>query len=266
MDDNKIVETVKRIRSKFKTVDDDADESKLTYLDELNVLIRQIFKDDPADVYTTLSEEGLKKWKKQKLRRWFKQKLRNLNLKSGMYFLLLASITGFLVSEALGFYAIAGVVTANTYIKAILTETCFIFLSGYRSSGKLHMWWTNFLRVSIFTLMMFVISSQTFTTGTKNISEATIIQQQVVTLQEQIKEKTAQMKHYKEIKWPRNYTTTRLEKEKLVNKLLALQGEQAKGKNEAVSSVEKINMYGKAAFRVLLLFISVLITRRLFSF
>ena len=103
-------------------------------------------------------------------------------------------------------------------------------------------------------------------TGTKNISEAAIIQQQITILQTQIKDKEEQMAHYKKIDWPRNYTTTRLEKEKLVTKLLALQEKQAEGKNKSVSEIEKINMYGKAAFRVLLLFISVLITRRLFRF
>ena len=265
-DDKKILESVNKIRNKFKTATEDPDENELTYLDELNILIKDIFKDDPCDVYTTLSEDGLKKWKKQKLRRWFKQKLRTLNIRRGLYLLLLATITGFLVSEALGFYAVAGAVTAKTYVKAILTEICFIFLSGYRSSGKLQMIWTNILRTSIFALMMFVISSQTFTTGTKNISEIEIIQIQVVMLQKHIEEKKEQMAHYKEINWPRNYTTTRLEKEKLVTKLLALQDQQAKGKSVAVSKVEKINMYGKAAFRVILLFISVLITRRLFSF
>lgn len=265
-DDKKIIDSVKRIRGKFKTTTQDETENELSYLDELNKLIRQIFKDDPTDVYTTLSEEGLRKWKKQKFRRWFKRLLINLNIRNIAYFMLLATITGFLVSEALGFYAIEGVITTKTYVKAILTEVCFIFLSGYRSSGKLQMWWVNFLRAGIFTLMMFVISSQTFMTGAKTISEADTIQQQIVVIQKQISEAEEQMAHYKEINWPRNYTQTRIKKEELVDKLLALQEEQAKGKNKSVSDVERINMYGKAAFRVLLLFISVLITRRLFSF
>jgi hypothetical protein len=265
-EDKKILDQVNKIRSKFKTTTVDESENELSYLDELNRLIRNIFKDDPTDVYSTLSEEGLKRWKKQKLRRWLKRKLTNLNIRNILYFLLLATITCFLVSEAVGFYAEVGVVSFKTWVKAILTEVCFIFLSGYRSSGKLQAVWVNFLRAGIFTLMMFVISSQTFTIGTKSISEIDSIQQQVVVLEKQIKEKEDQMTHYKSINWPRNYTSTRIEKEKLVDKLLALQDEQARGKNKSVSSVEKVNMYGKAAFRVLLLFISVLITRRLFSF
>lgn len=261
-----IIESVGKIRSKFRTAMQDEEENELSYLDELNGLIKRIFKDDPTDVYSTLSEEGLKKWKKKRFRRWFMQKIRGFSIRNVLYFLLLATITGFLVSEALGFYAVEGVITTKTYVKAILTEVCFIFLSGYRSSGMLQMWWVNLLRVSMFGLMMFVISSQTFMTGARSISEADIIQQQIVTLQKQIKEKEDQMEHYKEINWPRNYTTTRLEKEKLVTKLIALQEEQAKGKNETVTDVERANIYGKAAFRVLLLLISVLITRRLFKF
>ena len=265
-EDKSILDQVKRIRGKFKTVMEDEEESKMSYLDELNLLIKNIFKDDPLDAYDVLSPDGLEKWKKSGIKRGCKKFLRRLNIKNALYFILLATITGFLVSEALKFYAIDGVISTKTYIKAILTEICFIFLSGYRTEGKLLTIWVNTLRASIFMLMLFVITNQIFLQGTKNISETNIIGQQVITLEKQIKEKEKQMDHYQKIGWPRNYTQTRIEKEKLTDKLFKLQEEQAQGKNQDVSEIERTRMYGRAAFRVLLLFISVLITRRLFVF
>lgn len=264
--DEKLLESAKNIRRKFKTELADKEDSDLSYLDELNAHIRHIFKDDPADVYTTLSREHLERWKKKRFKRWIAKTFKNISPYRLSLFALLSTITGFLVSEALDFYAINSAVSANTYVKAILTEVCFIFLSGYRANNKLETAAVSVLRVSIFTLMVFVISSQTFTIGTKNISETLAIKTQIKTIQLQISEKEEQIKYYQSINWPRNYTTARLEKEKLVDKLLALQEQQAKGKNESVSYVEEIKMYGKAAFRVILLLISVLITRRLFKF
>lgn len=264
--DKELLNQVERIRKKFKTIDSDETENELSYLDELNALIRKIFKDDPTDAYTVLSEKGLERWKKQKFKRLLFRAFKNFRLQKVFYFLLLLTITGFLVSEALNFYAIDGVISTKTYVKAILTEVCFIFLSGYRSEGKIATAWVNVLRAGIFTLMIFVISSQTFLSGAQKASEIDLIDVQVQTIEKQIDEAEAQMKHYKEINWPRNYTQTRIKKEELQEKLLKLREEQASGKNQSVSQIEKTRTYGKAAFRVLLLFISMLITRRLFRF
>ena len=180
---------------------------------------------------------------------------------------MLATITAFLVSEALSFYAIEGVVTTKTYVKAILTEVSFIFLSAYHTKGKLEAVWVNFLRAGIFCLMLFVISSQTFTIGTKNIAEIDSIQEQIVFVEQQIADKDKEIVYYRDVKnWPRNTRERILEKEELVKKLIKLKEEQAGGKNQKVSQVEKYKMYGRAVFRVLLLFISVLVSRRIFSF
>lgn len=265
-DDKELLDHVGRIRRKFKTVEEDHEENQLSYLDELNALIKKIFKDDPVDAYDVLSENGLQKWKKSKFKRGFYGAVKNLNLRNFGYFALLVTITGFLVHEALGFYSSGDVVTTKTWVKAILTEICFIFLSGYRTEGKLQLIWVNFLRASIFVLMVFVITSQTFLSGAKTVSESDVISIQITTIESQIVEKEKQMEYYLKKDWPRNYSSTRLEKEKLVNKLLELRQEQASGKNKDVSQIEKTRTYGRAAFRVLLLFISMLVTRRLFRF
>ena len=137
---------VDRIRKGYSSSMEDEQEEKLSFLDELNSLIRVILKDDPVDVYTLLTPEELKKWKNAKIRRHLKRLISSISIKSCLYFILLATITGFLVSEAVPFYAVAGIITTKTWIKAILTEVCFIFLSGYRSDTRLQMAMVGVLR------------------------------------------------------------------------------------------------------------------------
>ena len=233
--------------------------------DRINRLIQTILGDNSISIYETLNKESLERWKKNKFSRWLKSLVIN-NVRNTLYFMLLATITGFLVSEAVNFYAIDGVIDTKTWIKAILTEVSFIYLSGYKSSGNMQKIWVNTLKGGIFGLMMFVISSQAIDTGTKTISENESIQQQIVLIEEQIKSKEADIKYFKEIKWPRNAARSTVEKQELVKKLIKLKEEQAKGKNKDVSEIERYKMYGRAMFRVLLLLISVLITRRLFTF
>lgn len=261
----KILEHIKNIRSDYEAKQVDEQEEELDFLDHLNKLVQLIVGDSTFSVYTALEKNSLERWKNNKFKRWLK-KLIVSNFQNTLYFLLLATITGFLVSEALSFYAIGGALSTKTYVKAILTEVCFIFLSGYRSSGKIEFIGVGALRVSIFTLMMFVITSQAFDTGVKTISENAAIAQQIQLLEEQIEQKDKEIEYFKSIKYKKNATRTTIEKQKLIEKLVKLKEEQAAGKNEDVSKVEEIKMYGRAAFRVILLFISVLITRRIFSF
>ena len=260
-----ILQYIKGIKSEYEAQAVDQQEEEMGFLDRLNRLVQLILNDDDFSVYKTLNDQSLKKWHRRNLIKKCKNFIVD-NTRNLLYFLLLATITGFLVSEALAFYAIDGIVGTKTYIKAILTEVCFIFLSGYVTKSKLEMVWVSVLRVGIFTLMLFVITSQTIDTGTKTISENRVIAEQIELIEEQIKQKDQQLKFYEEKNWPRNYTRTSIEKEELVTKLIKLKEEQASGKNEDVSQVEEYKMYGRAAFRVLLLFISVLITRRIFKF
>ena len=62
------------------------------------------------------------------------------------------------------------------------------------------------------------------------------------------------------------YFDRRLEKEKLTTKLIKLKEKQAAGATQEVSELIRYKAYGKAFFRVLLLFISILVTRRIFYF
>lgn len=260
-----ILRHIKAMRSKYEASEVDQREEELNFLDKLNRLVQLILNDNTFSVYTALDQQSLEKWHKSKLTRALK-KLIFSNYQYTLYFLLLATITGFLVSEALNFYAIDGVISTKTYVKAILTEVCFIFLSGYRASSIIGTIWVSILRAGIFSLMLFVITSQTIDVGTRTISENQIIAEQIEIVEKQIFEKEKQIEYYKSINWPRNATQSRLQKEKLVEKLINLKEQQAAGKNQDVSQVERYKMYGRAAFRVILLFISVLITRRIFSF
>lgn len=260
-----ILHHIKNMRSRYEVAETNQVEEEMGFIDQLNKLVQLILNDETFSVYTPINPQSLERWHGSKFKRFLK-KLIVKNYTSFLYFLLLATITGFLVSEAIGFYALDGVITTKTYVKAILTEVSFIFLSSYRAKGFLETAWIGVLRASVFALMLFVITSQTIDVGTRTISENEVIAEQIELVEQQIDEKQKEIDYYRSIEWPRNATQSRLAKEKLVEKLINLKEQQASGKNESVSAVEKYKMYGRAAFRVLLLFISVLISRRIFSF
>ena len=263
--DKEIVDKIKTLRNNYKVELEDTNEESLSFLDEINDLIRSIFNDASLSVYTVFNQENLDKWKKTRFTRWIKNTVFG-NIQKFFYFLLLVTITGFLVSEALDFYSIGGDLDARTYVKAILTEVCFIFLSGYRADNKLQMAGVSVLRISIFCLMMFVITSKTFIDSSKNTGNTNSVTQQITLIETQIEQKQKDMDYYKKIEWPKNYSMTRTEKEKLTTQLIDLKQQQAKGATAEVSKLVQYKAYGKAFFRVILLFISILVTRRIFHF
>ena len=114
--------------------------------------------------------------------------------------------------------------------------------------------------------MLFVISSQTILSGTKVSTNSTAIAEQVQLLETQIAEKEKTIQFYIAKGWGNSVRKQTEDKNKLVDKLIALKEQQAQGSNEKVSDQVVYRSYGQAFFRVLLLLISVLITRRLFSF
>lgn len=264
-DNKEVLSKIEKLREEYQAELQDKNEEELSFLDKMNDLVRTIFKDHSLSVYTVFSEQKLDEWKRKKFIRWIKN-LFNKNIKNIFYLTLLTSITGFLVSEALDFYSDGDVVDFKTYVKAILTEVCFIFLSGYRSSTRLQSVGVSLLRVSIFCLMLFVITSKTFIDSSVNIGNTVSIESQVVLLQKQIDEKEKTIEFYKQKNWPVTTKQLTMEKDKLVDKLIELKQKQAEGANKDVSDLVKYKSYGKAFFRVLLLFISLLISRRIFSF
>lgn len=267
MDDkNDIVNSVDRIRKRFRSETDEPDKIQMSFLDELNELVRKIFKDDPSDVYTVFTPEQLEKWKSRKLRRGVNRFFKKLATMRTAYFILLVTITCFLVSEAVGFYTIGEIATTKTYIKAILTEICFIFLSGYRAIGKTQTALVGVLRTSLFCLMLFVISSDVTMKGISTISEIDKIQEKIEFVETQIDQKDEAIEFYRKKDWGVNVRKQLDEKDKLVAELMELKNEQISGKNQDVSDQVMYQTWGRAAFRVILLLISVLITRRLFKF
>jgi hypothetical protein len=261
-----ILKKVKSIQDNYKAELEKKEDDSTSFLDQFIDLIRTIFNDSSVTIYDSLDEEKLERWKN----RSFFRKIKNFissNYKNFFYVFLLISITGFLVSEALEFYAIDGIITTKTYIKAILTELCFIFLSGYRSDTKEQKIAVGILRACIFCLMIFVITSKTFMESTKNSSNTTSIQEQVVLLEQQIKQKETDIAYYRDVKqWSNTAKQLIKEKDVLVKNLLELKQKQASGATVQISDLIRYKAYGNAFFRTLLLFISILITRRIFSF
>jgi len=253
------------MKNNFISNEDVQKEEELSFLDNLNRLIQLILNDNTLSIYTVLDKASLEDWKKSKLSR----KLKGMFFSSigkSLYFLLLIVITGFLVSEAITFYADNGIITTKTYIKAILTEVCFIFLSGYRSIGKIQTGAVFLLRVSVFGLMLFVITSETFLQGTKTVENTNSIAEQVKLLKEQIKAKEEIIEFYRNKNWGVRVIILTKEKDEFVKQLMELKRKQADGANTKVSKLIKYKSYGKMFFRVLLLFISMLVTRRMFKF
>ena len=259
-----ILEHIKGIRADFEAKPDVV-ESEMSFLDRLNRLVQLILNDESFTVYAALNQESLDNWKKKRFSRWLRKTFVE-NYKKAFYFAFLASITAFLVSEAVIFYADGATIDTKTYIKAILTEVAFIFLSG----SVVKDWTENVgvmpLRAGVFSLMLFVISSQTIYNGTKFQGNSESVESQVELLEKQIAEKEKTIQFYIDKGWGNSVRKQTEDKNKLVDKLIALKEEQAKGSNQKVSDLVVYKSYGQAFFRVLLLFISVLITRRLFSF
>lgn len=265
--DKELEQIAKRIQKGYASSLEDENEEKLSFLDELNELVRVILKDDPVDVYTLLTPEELSKWKKAKFKRQISRTLKALSIKKFLYFILLATITGFLVSEAVPFYALGATITAKTWLKAILTEVCFIFLSGYRADGWIETSLVSILRASIFCLMLFVITSETTLEGTKGISKIDNIAVRIERLERQIETTKSDIKMYREINWPKNMTTSIRKREELEQEVQQLKKRQeSEGASVEVAQILEYKMWGKGAFRLILMFISVLVTRRIFKF
>lgn len=261
-----LLEHIKGMRSTYDSQSEkDVAEAEMSFLDRLNKLVQLILNDDSFTVYTALDKDSLDKWKKKRFSRWLKKTITE-NYKNTFYFLFLASITAFLVSEAVNFYADGSSADLKTYVKAILTEFSFIFLSGFKSVDWKQKLWVNLLRIGVFSLMLFVISSQTIMSGTRFQTNSGSVQEQVQILEGQIAEKEKTIQFYIGKGWGNSVRKATEDKTKLVDKLLFLKEQQAQGSNEKVSNLVIYKSYGQAFFRVLLLLISVLITRRLFSF
>lgn len=261
-DNQSILESVANIRRKFKTeAKRDPEAVKLSFLDEVNALIRKIFVDDDLDVYDALSPDMLEKWRKKRFRRL----LQKIKLKKILLFLLLLTITGFLITQALPFYALDGIISTETWVQAILTEVCFIFVSSYRAIGWLQTSIAYIARVSIFALMLFIVSAEVMMHGTNQINEINVIGQKITLIESQIQSKDELIKFYKDKKWPSSVRKQSDEKDALLKQLIALKDEQIDGKSQDVSTLVQYKTWAKAFFRVILMLMSVLISRRLFS-
>jgi len=266
-EDKKLLEQAERIRQGYKSIETDEEEEQLSFLDELNALVRHILKGEPVDIYTLLTPQELERWKKAKLKRHVKRLLSKIFNESSLYFILLATITVFLVSEALPFYAIAGLIVGKTYLKAILTEVCFIFLAGYRSLGYVQTGLVSILRVSIFCLMLFVISSEVTLEGARDVSKIENIAGRIVRLEQQIDKTEKDIDRYRSINWPKNMTVSIRKREELEKEVQDLRlRQESEGASENISKLVEYKTYGKAAFRLILMFVSILITRRLWRF
>ena len=266
-EDKKLLEQAEKIRQGYKSIEVDEEEEQLSFLDELNALVRHILKGEPIDIYTLLTPEELTRWKKAKLKRHIKRLLSKIFNESSLYFILLATITLFLVSEAIPFYATAGAITFKTYIKAILTEVCFLFLAGYRTAGRVNTILVSILRASIFCLMLFVISSEVTLEGARDISKIDNIAGRIVRLEQQIEKTEKDIDRYRSINWPKNMTVSIRKREELEKEVQDLRlRQESEGASENVSQLLQYKVYGKAAFRLILMFVSVLITRRLWRF
>ena len=112
-----------------------------------------------------------------------------------------------------------------------------------------------------------MISSEVMIEGTKDISKIDNIAGRIVRLEEQIKKTEIDIERYRSIDWPKNMTTSIRKREELEKEVQDLRlRQESEGASESISSLLQYKIYGKAAFRLILMFVSVLITRRLWRF
>jgi len=261
-DDKDILDSVARIRRRFKAQAKDPNEVKLSFVDEINNLVRSVLKDSDLSVYDALSQESLDSWKKNRLRRW----VRSIRPQKVFMVMLLMTITSFLVVEALPFYSLDGIVSTKTWVQAILMELCFIFVSTYRAQSLFQSALLYLARAGTFALMLFVVSTKVLYTGAGIIDEIDITKQKIEIIETQIKEKEDQINFYKEKNWGNTVRSIIKEKDALSKQLVELKNKQIEGKSESVSELTLYKTWASAAFRVMLMVISVLISRKLFSF
>jgi hypothetical protein len=267
MSDEKLDAQAEKIRKGFVSVSEEEDEISLSFLDEINALVRIVLKDDPVDIYTLLTPEELARWKKAKLKRRISKLWQKVSLQSVLYFSLLTTITLFLVNEAVSFYAQESVVSSKTYLQAVLTEICFIFLSGYRTDSRAQNVLVPVLRAFMFALMLFVITSEVTLEGAKDINKIGSITDRISRLEKQVDSTNKEIDYYKSIDWKSRMTQSITKRNDLEKQIQELKERQEKeGASEEVSGLIQYKVYGKAAFRVILMMISVLITRRLWRF
>jgi alcohol dehydrogenase class IV len=65
--DKEIVDKINKLRNGYQVELEDTEEETMSFLDEINDLIRKIFDDSSLSVYTVFSQENLDKWKKHVL-------------------------------------------------------------------------------------------------------------------------------------------------------------------------------------------------------
>ena len=268
MDNEKeILEEVEKLQKEYKTTLVDQEEEDFRLIDKIDSIIKLIFNDESKDIYTTLNPEALKKWNDNKLKRWIGNLKSKINLQNFPYFILLVIITAFLVSEALPFYADGEAITFKTYVKAILTEICFLFLAGFSTNTHAQTVSVNVLRVAIFCLMLFVITSEVVVRGTQDVSKITNLADRIERLEKQIETTERDIERFRKMDWPKNMTQSIRKRETLEKELHSLRERQEKeGASKELANIIEYKMYGKAAFRLIIIFVSVLITRRLWRF
>lgn len=103
--------------------------------------------------------------------------------------------------------------------------------------------------------------------GARDISKIDNIAGRITRLEQQISKTEIDIERYRSINWPRNMTTSIRKREQLEQEVQELRlRQESEGASENVSQLIQYKTYGKAAFRLILMFVSVLVTRRLWRF
>jgi hypothetical protein len=119
----------------------------------------------------------------------------------------------------------------------------------------------------MFALMLFVITSEVTLEGAKDINKIGSITDRISRLEKQVDSTNKEIDYYKSIDWKSRMTQSITKRNDLEKQIQELKERQEKeGASEEVSGLIQYKVYGKAAFRVILMMISVLITRRLWRF
>lgn len=254
--DKNLTDKIAKFKHDYATQYIDQEQEDFLVLDRVNGIVKDILEDPEVELDYLFTEDKIKK------RNGFWSKVKKA-LPVITQSALLIAITSFLVKEAVSFYS-NGEPTLYSYYKAILTEVCFIFLASYQARSLLEKIVAPILRASLFLLMSFVISSQVILDSTKFSTSSTVVDNRVELIKKQIEDKQKTIDFYIGKGWAVSTNKHVKDKEKLQAKLDEVLSEQRSGLTGDVARVNTYKAYGNIAFRVIILMISMLISRRLF--
>ena len=247
--EKELQEEIEKFRKDYKVSTIDQETETVSIIERINKILFLIFNDSSVTIENSL--KGITFDKIAKRRKVL------LSLKRIAVFSFLFSIVSFQIYESSSFYGSG----AYSIYKAILTELCFIYINQIRATTIINKVMVGTVRISIFILMLFVVSSEVITQSKTSINSNNMIDTRIEHLKEAIQEKNNTIEYYKKRDWAISVNKHEKEKSELNSELNELQNRKISGENSEMNRIEEYKLYGHIAFRIILMVMVIIITR-----